>query len=453
MLAEIHVIFRNAEVTARLRFAQINDIYGTRGLNAFTIVKRYPTPARMVGLNLPPTVKTPVKESSVGLDSLESSLNAGSGKRLRAVWASSALAALLLFVGVNCFLWMRFGDDSQVKGSAKDSNRDLWSGAGSIDITVDGFKALKAKPTVVLLGSSLIMHPFWAMDAELGDVGDIFHHHESYRLARDLQQGGVDITSVYSLAVFGEMISDAYIYVNDFLKGDKTPKLVVFGIAPRDFSDADLPAPTASFTFKRLVGLKNIGRYASEYMPGWQEREEFVASHTCYLYGKRWRLSHETTKSVAKGFAKFGIASDTAEVAPAAGFMLGGTRDERFKISTKEYTRRYQGIGEKDLSLQLGFLNKILETCKNRGIKLVMVNMPLTEVNRALLPAGFYDRYRDQVSQLASNYSDNTKFVDLGTSPAFKDHDYWDTAHLNHLGGHKLLNAIEPVIFQSLRDK
>jgi hypothetical protein len=400
-----------------------------------------------------PVSSAPITKAPGDVRSLEHALHVGS-KPTKSLVASTVIAAFALFVVLNGLLWMKF-PDSEVKGSASDSNRDLWSGAGSIDITVNGFKALKSAPTVVLLGSSLIMHPFWSMDSELGEVGDIFHHHESYRMAHDLGSAGIDKPSVYSLAVFGEMISDAYIYVNDFLKGDKKPQLVVFGIAPRDFSDADLPAPTASFTFKRLVGLKNIGRYASDYMPGWNDQADFTINHTCFLYGKRWRLQHEISKGVNKSLGCVGL--NVAEPAKPeahsehAGFMLGGTRQERFDISTKEYTRRYQGIGEKDLSVQLGFLNKIFETCQSRGIKLIVVNMPLTPINRSLMPAGFYDRYRNQVSSLVERYADNTKMIDLGQSPVFKDHDYWDTAHLNNLGGHKLLGQIEPLVVSSLR--
>lgn len=401
-----------------------------------------------------PVTSAPATRAPGEVASLEQALRAGDRYR-KSLLSSSAIAALAFFLTLNAIIWASFPDDSQVKGSASDSNRELWSGAGSIDITVNGFKALKNAPTVVLLGSSLIMHPFWSMDSELGDVGDIFHHHESYRLAHDLSVAGINRPSVYSLAVFGEMISDAYIYVNDFLKGEKAPKLVVFGIAPRDFNDADLPVPTASFTFKRLVGLKNIGRYAADYMPNWIERADFTLSHSCFLYGKRWRLQHEIAKGVTRVMGFLGVNDKSAEKTEAksehAGFMLGGTRQERFEISTKEYTRRYKGIGEKDLGVQLGFLKKIFETCQSRHIKLVVVNMPLTPVNRGLLPAGFYSRYREQVRALVNQYAGNTRLIDLGASPLFKDHDYWDTAHLNNLGGHKLLGQIEPTVIDSLR--
>jgi hypothetical protein len=401
---------------------------------------------------LPPSPVVP-KTQPAALHSLEKSLSAAKPKKR--VFLPAAVVAFVIFVLVNVGCLLRFGTDDSVKGSATDSNRELWSGAGSIDITTQGFQQLRQTPQVVLLGSSLIMHPFWSMDAELGSFGDIFHHHESFTLAHDLGLAGLKNPCVYSLAVFGEMISDAYIYVNEFLKGDKLPKLVVFGIAPRDFSDDDLPSPTASFTFKRLIGLKNFARYADAYMPGWQERSEFIANHGCYLYSKRWRVQHELARAVEKGLQKIGIGSDAASSEPGAGrnehagFMLGGSREERFLISTKEYTRRYHNIGEKNLSLQKDFLERVLTTCQERGVKVLLVNMPLTPTNRGLLPPGFYDNYRADVARIAKGHR-QTQLIDLGDSNLFKDVDYWDTAHLNNKGGHKLLKCIEPAIMRTV---
>lgn len=404
----------------------------------------------MISLPTSPVVS---KTQPADLQSLEKSLTSATAKKR--FFVPAAIVAFIIFAVINVGCFLRFGSDDTVKGSAGDSNRDLWSGAGSIDITTRGFQQLRQTPQVVLLGSSLIMHPFWSMDAELGSFGDIFHHHQSYTLAHDLGLAGVANPCVYSLAVFGEMISDAYIYVNEYLKGDKKPQVIVFGIAPRDFSDDDLPSPTASFTFKRLIGLKNFARYADAYMPGWAERSEFIANQACFLYSKRWRVQHEVARAIEKGFQKSGIVSDATgdngnmRANDHAGFMLGGTREERFVISTKEYARRYRNIGEKDLSLQKDFLERILATCQERGIKVLLVNMPLTVTNRGLLPPGFYDSYRAAVARIAGRH-EQTQLIDLGDSSVFKDVDYWDTAHLNNKGGHKLLTCIEPAIRQML---
>lgn len=370
--------------------------------------------------------------------------------------ATAACWALGLFLTVNGVLLSISNEQKPAKSAGQDTPEALWSGTGSIDLAINGLAALKQRPTVMLLGSSLIMHPFWAMDAQSdAHIADIFHYHGSKALESKLAALGAPSQRVYSLAIFGQMVSDAFIYVDGFLKGDKKPDVLLLGIAPRDFSDADLPAPIATFTFKRLVGLENFAKYADSYLPGWQDKADFVATHCCYFYGKRWRLQHEVEKGINKAYAFLGMPTEKASLAqnadPAkntAGFMLTGSNEERWTNSTKEYRRRYHDIANRDLSIQEGFLNKLLAVCAERHIKVVVVNMPLTAANRELLPPGFYQNFCDKIQTIAAR--PNVKFVDLGASPDFTNDDFWDTAHLNHFGGHKLVDRVAKQIADQL---
>lgn len=372
-------------------------------------------------------------------------------KSPKSVLLTATFCAFSVFVVLNAVLWKIAGEE-KVKGSATDSVADLWSGAGSIDLTVNGFKALKERPTVVLLGSSLVMHPFWSMDALLDKkVDDIFHHHCSITFARELEARGCGKQNVYSFAVFGEMASDGFIYANDFLKGDKKPDVAVLCMAPRDFSDAYLTAPIATFTFKKVVGLNNFARYAEAYLPGWQDKADFIATHACYFYGKRWRLQHEVEKGLTKAYRFFHMeitakpAAEVAKSASQAGFLSAAMTDERWSKSAKEYRARYRDIENKDLTVQMGFLQKTLAVCKERGIKVVLVNMPLSDTNRDLLPSSFYADFRHRLGNLAEQ-SGNAQYLDLGDASEFTHNDFWDTAHLNFNGGHKLLAHITPVV-------
>jgi hypothetical protein len=346
--------------------------------------------------------------------------------------------ALLIFSVINVVCWNL--DKDKVSS-------DVLSGAGSVDLTVNGFKAMPGKPGVVLVGSSLVMYPFWTMDRDkYGAIPDIFHHHDSMVLQNRLRDEGFKNSSVYSLAVFGQMVSDAYIYVNEFLKNEKKPDFLVYGIAPRDFHDSDLPSPMATNTFKRLVDLKNFGRYANLYLPELQDKVDFVASHVCFFYAKRWRLQHEFDKAVDKLYKVLGLSSArAAESKPEnnTGFMLTGDKDERWANSTLEYTRRYKSIDEdRSLAVQTGFLGRLLQLCHERDIKVVVINMPLSRDNRNLLPSGFYSRFRSDIAKIAAR--PGVKFIDLGDANEFVSGDFWDTCHLEHGGGYKLLNHLLP---------
>lgn len=382
--------------------------------------------------------------------------------------ATAVFWSLLLFAVINLLLWAVVSDGRKGKSTAAEASIDYWNSAASIDLTLRSWRELGYRPDVMLVGSSLVMFPFWSMDVEIDQsIGDIFHHRQSITLQRELEKAGLKNRRAYSLAVFGQMASDAYLYVNEFLKDDRKPQVLLFGIAPRDFHDANLPSPMATFSFQKLVGLNNFNEYASSFLPTWEDKGDWLAQHICYFYGKRWRLQLEADKAINKVYKLLGMqpssgvagganadssaASSAASSAGSnAGFMMIGSAQERFANSLVEYQRRYRNIGDDDLNLQMGFLERTLAVCKERGIKVVLVNMPLTPENRALLPPGFYDGFRDRVARLADQ--EHVRFIDLGLSGEFKKIDYWDTTHLNHLGGHKLLKHVTPAVVDCLKE-
>lgn len=373
-------------------------------------------------------------------------LDAQSGKRKGPGWARSVVWALVIFSAINVGLW-------NLEGRNKANANDVFHGTGSIDLAVNAYKALPEKPTVTLLGSSLIMFPFWSMDIALDrkNMIDIFHHHRSAALEQKMQQAGFHKPTVFSFAVFGEMVSDAYIYANEFLKGEKKPEFIVYGIAPRDFSDADLSSPMTTNTFKRLVNLGNFPTYSDLYLPSLQEKLDFVLGRLCYFYGHRWRLQQESNKVLEKAYILTGVHEEEKKIDFAnAGFMLFGGEKERWKSSEEEYQRRYKNMSEKEIEGQMNFLKRLLEVARKNQIKVVVLNMPLAEMNRKILPPGFYAKFRQEIASACAR--PGVKFVDLGESTEFEHDDFWDTAHLGPTGGMKLLPHLVPAL-QELRSE
>lgn len=356
---------------------------------------------------------------------------------------AAAIVALALFLASNALLLSIFGP-------ASSHSKDLWNGTGSIDLALNEFNALPQSPDVVLLGSSLVMYPFWSMDQhDHKDIGDIFHHHRSLALEDKLAVGGKKPV-VFSLAIFGQMASDSYIYASEFLKGDKKPKVLIWGIAPRDFFDAELSSPMQTISFQRLVGLDNLMGYADLYMPGFQERADFIFSRSVFLYGRRWNIQKEINKGADKVYGLFNPESiqkrpgwqkkDGAQ----GGFVFTGGREDIFANSKQEYQKRYKNIDLEKLKLQMAFTTRLLKVCRERGIKVVLVNMPLTDTNRSIMPAGFYQEFRSELDKMARQ--EGAVFADYGSDPAFVDGDYWDTCHMSYQGGFKLIDKLKPAL-------
>lgn len=354
---------------------------------------------------------------------------------------ASFVLAFALFVASNFALFAIFGP-------VKSYDDDLWNGTGSIDLALKDFNALESKPDIVLLGSSLIMYPFWSMDfARHNDIGDLFHHHRSLTLEEELTRDGKRPT-VFSWAIFGQMASDSFIYANEFLKGDKKPELLIWGIAPRDFNDAELSSPMNTISFQRLVTLSNFNDYGELYLPTFQDKAEFLFSKSVFLYGRRWQIQKEINKGANKVVYIANPAKDPNRkpgfVKEGDGFKFTGGREEIWEHSTLEYSRRYKNATLDKLRIQLGFMKRLLNLCKQRGIKVLIVNMPLTQTNRDLMPDGFYSDYRNEVAKITKEES--ALYADYGSDPDFKDGDFWDTAHMSHQAGFKLLDKLKPII-------
>ncbi len=362
----------------------------------------------------------------------------------------------------------------QQERSARSTGGDFWTNPALIDLAIKEYKEQKPSANVVLLGSSLMMFPFWAMDASFDPkIPDIAHYHKSVALQAVLEKSGVKNSSVFSLASAGQMSSDAYLYANEFLKGENKPEVVVWGIAPRDFADDNVKSPMATVSFKQIVDLHNFSSYAKTFLPRFEDKAEFIANHSCFLYGRRWRFQKEAERTLEKisaaisrvfvkpsGGATAGGAGSTAANPGAANIvskssagadlamssLLAGTAEQRWETSTKEYRGRYKNIAERDLSVQMSCLENTLKVCKERGIKVVLVNMPLTKLNQDLMAAGFYQRFNAQVKALASAHGKDVTLVDMTNQSQFAESDFWDTVHMNHIGGSKLIGGILPAI-------
>ncbi len=385
--------------------------------------------------------------SSVSLATIEKAPVSGEQKKQSKTstgywWSRPIVLGILLFAAFNAFMSAseQFG---WFENHSSAKYRDFWNNPASIKETVDGFNSFAKAPDVVLVGSSLVMYPFWAMDAELNpNLNEFVHYHQARTLELALSKATNKKHSAYSLASSGQMASDSLLLVGELLKGDRRPQWLVYGIAPRDLYDANVKSPTATLPFQYLISASNFAQYASNLMPNWDDRFEFATRSICYLYGHRWDFQQQVSRTIARAQKK----QAAADAGQATGFNPNEAALGRWGFSLKEYTGRYQGIGEADLKLQLDCLDKIASLSKERKFNLLVVNMPLPQRNRDLLPEGFYERYRSELQEHAKKVG--IKLIDLGTSEEFNEDDYWDSAHLNHVGGHKLLNHILPVISQ-----
>jgi len=117
-----------------------------------------------------------------------------------------------------------------------------------------------------------------------------------------------------------------------------------------------------------------------------------------------------------------------------------GKPSTELKDNTHEYYLRYNPFKPKTFNNQVSYFEKFLQKQQKLRVKVVLVNIPLTEKNMKLLPPSSYAKYILAMNSLATKYG--ATIVDLNRDPNFSTSDFFDTAHLNGFGSEKLFQVL-----------
>jgi hypothetical protein len=363
-------------------------------------------------------------------------------RRAAKFFVSSALCASAIYLVINCAMQV-----AEMNSAKKNATK-----IGQTTVTQQAFDSaselLRSKagtPTISLVGSSLVLAPFWSSDLRhFKGVSDCWHHHQALWLEQCLASAGISKTSVISFGLPGLVVSDAYLITQKLFKGPTAPSVVFYGIAPRDFMDDFLGAHTQTPVFERLVTVPDAIQLGDLYFSNPQERLDFVLQKVVYLYGKRGKYQTRINKTVNKACDRI-FGSNQNSVTPdddlrSLGFLQEQNRPYVWAASIREYKARYRTFNEAQFEKQKHFLDALLKLNHERGITAVLVNMPLTADNIKLMPPGLYPRYMKSVQELAARHE--VALLDLQHNDHYTDQDFYDTVHLNALGGDKLASTL-----------
>lgn len=325
---------------------------------------------------------------------------------------------------------------------------------------IRSFVEHKGAPDIVFLGSSLMLVPLDGVDADHLNqrIDGSQHHHSQYFQERFLQKSGLK-ASTFNFALPGEMPSDAYMITKYFLKDEKRPSILVYGVGPRDFMDNLLPSPSATDPFRFLSRFGDISTDAARFMPNWVDRLSFELGKLVYFYGNKedlcdnaCQLASNQVGAVSNGASLKQLSFDEKrvllpeyrpfELKPGQAFFRPTTPAQRknFADNLDEYRKRYKKLNWNTFIGQMHFLSDTLAIAKQRGIQTVVLAMPITALNRSLLSDINWSAYRNSLKAVAA--SNGATFVDLSESNEFTLADFGDTVHLHSGGGKRLMDLL-----------
>lgn len=310
------------------------------------------------------------------------------------------------------------------------------------------------RPDIAICGSSLMVATVVDSDATyFNKVLDQVTHHRSFYLEHLLQkQSGKHLPTpvrTQSLAIGGQMASDAYALATVLLTGSHKPEYLVWGIAPRDFVDCNFDHPSATETAKYMRKIAD-GKDVLGMRTSLNDRLDDAFSSISYLYRHRDQIlvvQDKLTRALLHACAwkdpsfenlpkalKYFILEHCAENEPEHKWNVAPySKGAPFTDNSMEYVARYNPFHPAIYATQMRFYEKLLVWCQNNSIRLLLINMPLTKANEDLMPGDMYAHYLKDTKAIAARHA--VEYVDLNKHELFPSDDFRDTVHMNGKGG------------------
>lgn len=279
-------------------------------------------------------------------------------------------------------------------------------------------------PALMLVGSSVIGLPF----SDLTNSRDFVPYYFVNQFNELLNTTNF---VALNMGTDAAMISDSSLLVRNCETGLQRPKFIVLGVAPRDFGDGNRPSD--SYQFKTLAQLKDFFNFHEMYLPDIQEKLYFVYEKSAPIFRYRGYVQH----GLAQFLNKFWHDESSESVDELALIKSKQTSADSWISMIDQYRKIYAKLRPDLIETQMNFLSRFIHERQTLQTKLLIVNMPLSEDNRQLLPRGFYEKFRKDLAEVSTK--SGAKFLDLGSAPEFKRVDFFDCAHLNAHGCRKLM--------------
>lgn len=319
----------------------------------------------------------------------------------------------------------------------------------------------QGRPQVVFMGSSLVLVPVAGVDADyLKHPIDGSHHHQSQYFEDQFKRASGMQVKTFNFGLPGEMPSDAFLITKFLLKGEKRPDVIVYGVGPRDFMDNLLPSPAATDPYQYLNRFGDVTSHRHLIAPEWDQRLNFELAQFIYTYGHKFDMCVTAERIITSALNEILPAPATdkpftvqdrrtlfpyykqMEITSNEAFFRPTTAETRTfdNSNLKEYKKRYAHLNWRTFTHQMKFLADLMNTARERGTQVILVSMPITDLNRDLLEVGTWNSYKKSLKVLAQ--SKDATFIDLGDSKEFAINDFMDTVHLHSGGGMKLLDTV-----------
>lgn len=311
---------------------------------------------------------------------------------------------------------------------------------------------------VVVFGSSAMMHPLWLGEATYRNEDvDLVVDHRSRCLEDAIKKGAPGTKpNCFNFAMPGVMPSDDYMIVNGLFRKDKKPNLIVISLHPRDLMDNTFGPAASSRHYKYLARFVEPKPPLELAMPELWRRLVHHLEQTLYIKSKNHDIQLVASEQIrtavkpilsqlpvskldAKSNEDRKLAIYVDELQQGV-WIAHPTAPYHFLNAIDDCKRRFKKSNNEQFDNQTKWLRLCIETCKKKGIEVVLVNTPVTQMVKQLMPKGTYERHLSTIQSVAKEY--NCSFLNTDELANCRQLDFTDWIHMNGSGGIKVLQCI-----------
>ncbi len=324
---------------------------------------------------------------------------------------------------------------------------------------VQHLRSMPEKFDIALVGSSLLLGSLNQCDADFAEKNiDATTHHRSLYLDARLHSIFAQDYLTFNAATPGQVPSDSYLLTKTMLLFKQHPRLIIYGFAPRDFLDSRLLSPADTEPFRYLTRFIPTDEIAPEIYGLKLASVDRLLHNLIYLYGNaldiqmcfnkildsnlQWLVAAQPAVSYTK---RLELLPSYKAVELVPGGMLSTPSHGKVSGAWKrdnldDYRERYRRPNSQSEARQISFLKRLISLCQANKINLLLVNMPLSQMNIDLLGK---DRYNHLVGTIASICRDyETSFIDIGSETKFGNELFEDSAHLSGKGARQFIDLL-----------
>ena len=304
-------------------------------------------------------------------------------------------------------------------------------------------------PTVLLLGSSLIKTAAANTDSVDCQTKVISDYNKAAFFQEALKEklgSGVD---VLSLAMQGCMASDYGLILRKSVELGKLPEFVVCCTAPAEFLSNDQPVVKNTYVHQCLLTYQ-FPQGEAPWTVAYNNLERAYAPHSLdavervLTYSRRNLCAYLTVNTghpldIYSAVQRNNAAAQLKAAKPQEPVVHQSADKTQF-WDLAHYDMRYNPPNAALFKEHMQNFEAMLKLCHDHGIPIVVVNMPITDVNKKLIKPWVLKKYYDKMSEITSRYK--ITYWDMDRPNAYAISDFQDSTHLNREGGKKFFSAL-----------